>query len=352
MYGHTLDYQARDGQERGVLMNRGWWLHNTPRLIPLCRLLGHRPVVDGYGPHERGLDPRRWVACDRCGLRPDPKGVLDPEQWAIGQRYTGPFVAEKEPYVLTTELVRRSMDRMLTGHFPPGPWPRRPTGTVGGQVLLGRTWGVFSIGLDLCPEGHDHTLRLHAQINPLFFISIHLDYHGRWLTRRLLPRGAFDGREIGLSLSEWSLRWSLWRREGHWSRDQPKWWGGSINLDLVERLLGPKRYSYTDEAGPEFGWVALPEGDSYQVKLTLQRRRLGRPRSRRVQEAWSVSWESDRGIPTRSDGKRNGVWGSSVTVSDAAVRRGLWVTDALALIGKDLSGLRERYGYRPEGAEA
>ncbi len=352
MYGHTIDYQARDGRERGVLLNRGWWLHETPRLMLRCRLLGHRPVVDGYGPHERGLDARRWVACDRCGVRPEPQGNLDPEQWAIGQRYTGPFVAEKGPYVLTTELVRRSMGRMLTGHFPPGPWPRRPTGTVGGQVLLGRWGGGFTIGLDICPGGHDHTLRFHAAISGLFFISIHLDDHGWWLTRRLLPRDSYDARKIGLNLHEWTLRWSLWEREGHWSSGDPKWWQGSISLDLVERLLGPKRYSYTDEEGPVFGRVTLPEGDSYQVKLTLQRRRLGRPRSRRAREAWTVEWESDRCIPTRSDGKRGSTWGSSVEVTDDAVNRRVWPDHAVRLIGMDMSALRKRYGYQSEGAEA
>lgn len=350
MWWHFLDYAERDGRQPGVLLNRGWWLNETPRLMPVCRLFGHKPVVDGYGPHPRGLDARRWVACDRCGVRPDPQGDLDPDAWAIGQRYDGPFLEEPEPFVLTTEMLRTAGARGLTSYSVPGPWPKRPTGTVGGQVMLGRWGGGHTIGLDISPEGGDHALAFHIAISPLFWFSVHFDDHGRWLTRRLLPRDSFDTRQIGLSFDEWHLRWKLWKRQGHWSRDDPKWWAGTINLDLVEKLFGPKRFSRKQAAGPELAWVHLPHGDSYQMQLTLQRVRLGRPRLRRAKWSWQVEWQSDSAVPIHGT-SGGGDFDGFVKVPDDAVTEDRWVTKACELIAKDLTERRERYGYRAEGAE-
>jgi len=86
----TVDYRKRDGERPGTLLNRGYFLTGLPRLILLCRLLGHRPVVDGTTGY-RDRPGHRWVCCDRCGVRPDPQGQLDPDRWNIGDRYTGPF---------------------------------------------------------------------------------------------------------------------------------------------------------------------------------------------------------------------------------------------------------------------
>lgn len=90
MHRFSVDYGKRDGKRRGTLLNRGYFISGLPRLIPVCRLLGHRPVVDGT----QGIGtskPSRWVCCDRCGIRPDPQGQLDPARWNIGDRYDGPL---------------------------------------------------------------------------------------------------------------------------------------------------------------------------------------------------------------------------------------------------------------------
>ncbi|MFI6737277.1 hypothetical protein ACIBI9_30505 [Nonomuraea sp. NPDC050451] len=47
---------------------------------------------------------------------------------------------------------------------------------------------------------------------------------------------------------------------------------GRISLDLVR-----SRYSYETVDRPVLGWVAMADGDTHQVQLTLQRQRLGRP---------------------------------------------------------------------------
>ncbi|WP_433235461.1 hypothetical protein ACQPYK_25380 [Streptosporangium sp. CA-135522] len=352
MYWHTSDYAKRDGRKPGVLAHRGFWLHDAPRLMLWCRLRGHRPVVDGYGPHEQGLAARRWVACDRCGARPDPQGNLDPEQYAIGDPYTGPRSLSDAISAIWSSTIPelRSPDRF----HPPGLTTGEPTGTLGGELLIGRTFGVFSIELEIGAAGSDHTVAAHLRINPLGALYLHTEQFGAWLQRRLIPEG-YDSREIGLSLDGWTLRWKLWARQGHWSRDEPKWWQGSINLDLVERLRGPKRFSYEDAAGPVLAWVHLPEGDSYQVQLNLQHVRYGRPKTRRPTMSWSVDWESDRGIPTRSgsDGKRGTIMAAAVTLTDAAATHDRWVEEACARITADLSEQRVRYGYRPaeEGSD-
>ena len=95
MRWHTVDYAKDHEGGPWTLLSRGFRLHDVPRLMLLCRLLGHRPVVDGYGPTGPGLHAARWVVCDRCGVRPDPQGALDPEHWSVGQPYTAPGTTPK-----------------------------------------------------------------------------------------------------------------------------------------------------------------------------------------------------------------------------------------------------------------
>ncbi|MEV4749048.1 hypothetical protein AB0K21_21940 [Streptosporangium sp. NPDC049248] len=351
MRWHTTNYKHHD-HETGVPVNRGWWLDDLPRLILACRLFGHRPVVDGYGPHKRGLDARRWVVCDRCGVRPDPHGNLDPDEWAIGEPYTEP-IWKDGPSARFVTSFRKAMPQ-VPHHVPspPGAWPARPTGSISGQMILGRHHGLLHIGLDIGAAGDEDTLAFRISINPLFWFSVQTEGFGQWLQRRLIPTG-YETRQIGVLLDGWQLHWKLWARQGHWSRDQPKWWEGSVNLDLAERLFGPKRYAYTNAAGPELAWVHLPEGDSYQVQLRLKRERFGRPKSRRPAMSWSVEWESDRPIPVRHrhDGKSGGITSAAVAVADDAVTNNLWVTAACAQISATVAEQRTRYDYRPKAAE-
>ncbi|MFC7641475.1 hypothetical protein ACFQX6_11140 [Streptosporangium lutulentum] len=256
MYWHTSDHAKQDGRKPGVLAHRGFWLQDVPRLMLWCRPRGHRPVVDGYGPHARGLDARRWVACDRCGVRPDPQGNLDPDAWAVGQRYDGEF-DQGERHVLTTELVQKAMNRLRTGHSLPGAWPKRPTGTLGGELLVGKTFGVFSVEVKVGNAGSEQTLAAHLRIMPLGAIYLHTERFGTWLQRRLIPTG-YESRVIGLSLDGWRLSWKIWAKRNSWSRDTLRWQDGSLNLDLVERLFGPKRYSYEDAAAPSSRGCGCP----------------------------------------------------------------------------------------------
>jgi hypothetical protein len=150
---------------------------------------------------------------------------------------------------------------------------------------------------------------------------------------------------------EWAIRWQLWAREHEWSRDDPWWMHGSISLDLVEKLFGPKRYSYETVDGPVLGWVAMPEGDTHQVQLTLQRQRLGRPRLKRAKWSWVVKWDAPNGgIPTKPHNS-NRVTGSAVTVPDEAVDTRSWDVLACALIARKLGEDRARYGYHAENVE-
>ncbi|GGK90431.1 hypothetical protein Ppa06_57960 [Planomonospora parontospora subsp. parontospora] len=107
MRWHTHDNLADPdvpAAPRGRLVDLSWWL-GVPRLLLVCRVLGHRPVVDGVD------TPRwsaRWVACSRSGSRPSPQGDLDPTVWEIGRPYDGPFVVvdplPKDRHVQLAEL--------------------------------------------------------------------------------------------------------------------------------------------------------------------------------------------------------------------------------------------------------
>jgi hypothetical protein len=75
LYAFWTDYLKQDGPKPGMLVHRAFHVMRAPRPILACRLLGHKPVVDGT----RGTPNRpgyRWVCCDRCGLRTSPQGDL------------------------------------------------------------------------------------------------------------------------------------------------------------------------------------------------------------------------------------------------------------------------------------
>jgi hypothetical protein len=152
----------------------------------------------------------------------------------------------------------------------------------------------------------------------------------------------FISRVINVSVGEWAIRWQWWAREHEWSREDPWWMPGRISLDLVEKLFGPKRYSREDVDGPVLGGVTMPEDDSHQVRLKLQRVRLGRPRLHRAAKYhWSVEWTANSpGIETRP-GK-----GGTIEGPHEAVESRCWDVLACALIAKELGEERTRYGYR------
>jgi hypothetical protein len=121
---------------------------------------------------------------------------------------------------------------------------------------------------------------------------------------------------------------------------------GRLSLDLVEKVFGPKRYSYTDHDTSD-GLVCLGNGEVHPVRLTLQRQRLGRPRlERRARYSWTVEWTAvnrDEGIPTRHG---RGTVSAAVAVDDDAVTSGQWWPAACTAIAEQIAQDRARYGYR------
>ncbi len=205
---------------------------------------------------------------------------------------------------------------------------------------------MFSIAFEVGCAGGDNTLATHIRLNPLGALYLHTEGFGTWLQRRLNPKG-YTARVIEVSVSEWTLRWKLWAREHEWSRDDPWWMHGSVSFDLVEKLLGPKRYSSRPVEGPVMGWILMPEGDRHQVQLTLKRVRLGRPRAEwAAKYHWAVEWESATPIVTRPG--RGGTTAASVPVPEEAVEARCWDVLACTLAAKQLSERRTAYGYQPQ----
>jgi hypothetical protein len=336
VHTHTVNYLTDDPNRRGYLLNRGFWLNDLPRVILLCRLFGHRPVVDGTN----GITQRRWVTCSRCGIRPQPQGSLDPDTWAIGQRYTS-VVADK-PYEPNMNQVH--------GHHRPGPWPKSPTGTIGGQLVLGRkatTGATLTIGA----AGADHVVATSVGIGGLFHLYLHTETHGTWLQRRLVPTG-YESRVSRVTVHSGKLWTELWARENTWSKSDPWWMHGAIRLNPLDVLFGERRYTYEDVGDPVTATVRMPEGDSHEVTLQLRRRIHGR-RHGRQKKAWTVDWASSVGIPVRNDSwKGDNTLASGVDVPDRDVYSGCWPAIAASLIAVDCSRDRRRYSYRPEPADA
>lgn len=338
---HVIDHEKQDGHEAGTLLNRSFYLNDVPRLILLCRLFGHRGVVDGYG---SGTDGRqaRWVACHRCGVRPLPQGDLAPARWQLGQRYRGPFVPAIPP---TPPKTLADAVPYLAPEVP-GPWPTGPTTEIGGQLVIGRgTLRSLGLSLKVGNDSSENALACSVQLGRLGALYLSLGNLGRRVQRRL-NSGTYESRVIEVSVYDGRLSWKVWAPRDSWTKGTPRWMDGSTVINPRDRWLGPVRYSYEDVGPKRPGRVVMPEGDAHEVTLQLQQQRRGRRRGRPV-KSWTVDWSGK--IPFRNDSwKGDDILGSGVEVSAAAVDSGRWPQEACARIAADVARDRARYRWHGE----
>jgi hypothetical protein len=350
VHAHTINYLERDGRRRSELVSRGFFVYGLPRLIPLCRLLGHRPVVDGTKPARLSSytgPEHRWVCCDRCGVRGRPQGHLDPQVWAVGDRYVGPWL-DQPVDDLELKLTRRTEKR---GFELPGPIDRAPKGEAGGQLVIGTQLGGLGWELKVGNGGSEHTLAAQVNLGWAGALYLHTSRFGTGIQRRLNP-DSYESRLIGVRLWNGRLEWRLWSKRDSSTRygptAEPWWMRGEIDLRIRHRLLGPERYEYTDVPDAQVSRVVrMPEGD-YLVQLKLQRCVAGRRRGRK-KHSWHVDWTAlGAGIPTRGP-QRGRIMGSGVDVPQRAVRAGTWPAVAAAEIAAAVTQMRIGYGWDPVG---
>lgn len=341
---HTVDYR-KDRPHDPSLVHRGAWLFGVPRVVLLCRLFGHRPIVDGT--KDDALSTRyRWVACDRCGIRPEPQGSPDPAQWTIGQRYTGEYLTRTIPPQARKQLAERGHTARLN---LPGPWPAHPTSTIGGELVIGRQ-ATFGAGLKLGNVGSEQVLAADFGLPGLFHLYLHTEHHGQFLQRRLNPT-SYQSRVIDITAHHGRLWWELWARRDEQAKTDPWWMHGSLRIDPRTILLGEIRHTYTDVGDRIEATVRMPEGDDHTVTLQLQKRTTGRKHGRKTTH-WTVDWDAPAGIPFRNDSwKGDNIYGSGVDITHVAVDNGRWVAEACAQIAAQCTSDRSRYHYLPADTE-
>lgn len=308
----TVDYRKDRGSSGWV--NRGFWVHNLPRLMPLCRLFGHRPVIDGYDSKCGDKDRPRWVVCDRCGLRTSDRPPLDTPP--LNSRYTG-----------TTT------------------W-NDAIGVVGGQLVVASKNGTVGVEVKIGNRGSEHTLAGSVQLGRIGQLFLHVEDFGTGLQRRFNGGPDYESRVTGFSIHDGRFHGRIWAKRDSWSKKDPKWQQWSFQTDPRTILFGRKRYSYTDHGAPVEAVVRMPHGDDYPVRLQLQRQAFGRQKLKRKRLSWCVDWNTiGGGIPTRNT-DRGRISGSGVNVSDAAATDGGWEAEASAAIAAQITKDRNRYDFR------
>ncbi|MFE3202236.1 hypothetical protein [Embleya sp. NPDC059237] len=333
MHWYTVDYRKRDGAKPGTPFNRGFRLR-LPRAMPECRIRGHKAVVDGTT-GVRNDDPgSRWVCCDRCGTRPDPQGRLDPARWNIGDPYTGDHAPEPYP--------ARAMGRQDWPQWIPGPWPADPTGVLGGQLVVGKTFGGAGISLEVGCAGSEHVLSGHVRLNPLGALYLTTEGHGTRLQRRLNPTG-YNTKVVSVGIGDGRLRWRFGVDADAWSKTTPRRRDGSTVIDPRDRFLGPVRSKITKAGEPVTATVRMPHGDDHEVTLQLEHVATGRRRGK-PKLTWSVDWTSENGIPTKPHG-RGRIFGSGIELPAGSAVPATWPQRAAAAIAVQLTTWRERNDY-------
>jgi len=345
VYRHTVDYNKDETNPRSWL-NRGYFIHGTPRLTPVCRLRGHKPVVDGYDSQYGDRDRARWIACGRCGVRPEPQGTLNPDEWQVGQRYTGPF----NPRQPMSPVARKKLVEL--GHTEaisqPGAWPTKPEGGLGAQVVIGssRSIGIeFKVG----NPGSEHTLAGYIGLGPLGCLYWHTERHGTFLQRRLNPTG-YDSRVTGIDIHNGRIWWTMWARRDEHRASDPTWMRGSAHINPAHYLLGPRKGEVVDRTDKVDTTVHMPDGTSYPVTVQLEKWQRGRRHGRKT-SSWSLVWDCKPGIPVRNhDWKGDEYFGGSMPFPVSTAGTGQWVQAAAAIIANSCAEDRARYNYSAPAA--
>lgn len=348
MYLHTVDH-AKDRPNSRVLLHRSYYANNVPRLMAACRLFGHKPVVDGYnskhGPAEERR--RRWVACDRCGARPEPQGNLDPDQWPIGTPYTGPFTGRPFPKQAARQLAKRGI--VAPPPKNPGTWPAKPTGDVSAELVIGRS---HSIGADfkVGNPGSENVLAAHIGLGPLGALYVSTGRFGTWVQRRLNNQG-YDSRETGFSIHHGRLWWNVWARRDEHRAGDPKWMRGTIHLDPRHHILGPAKNRKVSETEKVPVTVYMPEGDTHDVQVHLELWETRRTRGR-ARTYWMAQWDCEKGIPVRNhDWKGDATYSCAWGIEGVTPDNQRWPYILAAKAAEQCTRDRARYGYRaPEVA--
>ncbi|MFC9736131.1 hypothetical protein ACFWG5_34875 [Streptomyces hydrogenans] len=340
MYLHTVD-RSKDRPDRRVLLHRSFYLNETPRLALRCRLRGHRPVVDGHDSQYGNRDRPRWVVCDRCGVRPDPQGHLDPDLWNVGQPYTGPFnpIQPMSP-IVRKQLLARGFDE---GIRLPGAWPEKSTGTLSAELVIGRSRAA-GINLTIGSAGAEHPLSGRIGLGLLGALYLSTERHGAGIQRCLNPTG-YQNRTLSFDVHNGRAWWRVWAREDESRSTDPKWMDGSVNINPAHYLLGARTSEIINETCAT-GTVRLPGDTTHDVQLRLEERRHGRPRGRK-RTVWMLDWDCPAGIPIRNDSwKGDNVYGGAFRFPTENVEAEDWAEAACTLIAESCLQDRERYGYR------
>jgi hypothetical protein len=381
---------------RGRLLYRRYFVYGVPQLILRCRLLGHLPVVDGTSLTER----IRWVVCARCGARGEPQGALDPDVYAVGDRYFGPWndddVDTADPRARRERCREYKRGFYLPGRIPAGDKHSdgRRGGQLGAEVVIGAAQSGVGFEWKVGNAGSEHTLAADLYLGWLGAVYLHTEVIGVGLQRWLNPVG-YNSKIVGVRWWMGRLEWQLWskrdstcafsyrehrkavqraradraaaEREGRKADvevPEPWWRHGNVRVDVRSLLLGRARYEYetvnlTGPDGIQVGvtsrFVRMPEGE-YLVKLTLKRVLHGRPGKvprgwlrRWWKRTWVVEWDAaGDGIPT--EGRKSGrIFGSYVGVSARSVREGTWPAEAVAAITTAMTTCRTNRGWEPIG---
>lgn len=343
MHFFTID-RAKDRPDPRVLLHRSYHLSSLPRLMPLCRLLGHKPVVDGYDSKYGREEERRarWVACDRCGVRPDPQGWLNPDQWSLGQPYTGPFTGQHMPKEAARQLAKRGI--VPKPPTQPGPWPTHPEGALSAELVIGRSHSVGA-EIKVGNPGSENVLAGHITLGPIGALYVTSERFGQRVQRRFNPTG-YQSRVTGVSIYGGRLSWQAWARRDEHRASDPKWMSGSTSIDPRDYLYGPLKNRKVWQTDDVPATVRMPEGDTHDVTVRLEKWESRRTRGR-ARTYWLAQWDCAQGIPVRNhDWKGDDTYSCSWGIKGVTPDMPRWPLILAAKAAEQCSRDRARYSYR------
>lgn len=345
---HVINERKTDRGQMGYLFYRRWFFYGVPTLTGLlCRLFGHRPVVDGYD-STYGAGSARWVQCGRCLRRPQWQGKL-PLDLKLGARYRGPWNPDD------TSQTLHDAARALSGpgiggwvkpqipDLPNGPWGGHGHEEAGKTAELDiclrrkRGWTRYDLALRTRDSGG---WTVWLTLGPLF-LALKVPWFAR--LSEYLTRGSWEKREFQIGIDGWTLRLTVWGFDGHSASAWP-WWKRGVHVNLKDKLLGRAVHNSSEVEQAEV-IVPMPEG-SYAATAVLELSTWKRKRSPFTRSSYYCKITPRHFIPVPGKGENSydcdddGIWSQS---SGCGGPDSEWRAKAVAGLVESALRSRERY---------
>lgn len=134
-------------------------------------------------------------------------------------------------------------------------------------------------------------------------ISLHLAFVSVWFALDGFLKTPWEAREFEVSFRDWGPSLTVWGKENEWVAADP-WWVRGVHVNLINLVLGRRKYSAVPLGKPIDLAIAMPE-KTYRATCQLKECVWKRPRWPFAKRLKRADFEIPGGIPFPGKGENS-----------------------------------------------